>query len=130
MLQVQQIFDDSQQRFGAEKIRIILSENEVHVGKKRIMDIMGELGLESIRENAKKDYKKRQEYRRKNLLNQNFTASRQNEIRVSDITFFKVKDYGVYLCVIIDLFSRKVAGYRVSRKCSTHYLGIQVPFPI
>lgn len=119
MLQVQQIFDDSQQRFGAEKIRIILSESGVHVGKKRIRDIMQELGLESIRENAKKDYKKRQEYRRKNLLNQNFTANRQNEVWVSDITYFKVKDYGLYLCVIIDLFSRKVVGYRVSRKCST-----------
>lgn len=119
MLQVQQIFDDSQQRFGAEKIRVILSENGVHVGKKRIRDIMQELGLESIRENAKRDYKKRQEYRRKNLLNQNFTANRQNEVWVSDITYFKVKDYGLYLCVIIDLFSRKVVGYRVSRKCST-----------
>lgn len=119
MLQVQQIFDDSQQRFGAEKIRIILSENGVRVGKKRIRDIMQELGLESIRENAKKDYKKRQEYQRKNLLNQNFTASRPNEIWVSDITYFKVKDYAIYLCVIIDLFSRKVVGYRVSRKCST-----------
>ena len=103
----------------AEKIRIILSENGIHVGKKRIRDIMRELGLESIRENAKRDYKKRQEYRRKNLLNQNFTASRQNEVWVSDITYFKVKDYGFYLCVIIDLFSRKVVGYRVSRKCST-----------
>ena len=56
MLQVNQIFDESQQRFGAEKIRIILAENGVHVGKKRIRGIIQELGLESIRENAKKDY--------------------------------------------------------------------------
>lgn len=118
MLQVQQIFDDSQQRFGAEKIRIILAKNGIHVGKKRIRDIMQELGLESIRENAKKDYKKRQEYQRKNLLEQNFTASRQNEIWVSDITYFKVKDYSIYFCVIIDLFSRKILGYRASRKYS------------
>lgn len=118
MLQVQQIFDESQQRFGAEKIRIILAENGTHVGKKRIRGIMQELGLESIRENAKKDYKKRREYQRKNLLTQNFTASRQNEIWVSDITYFKVKDYSIYLCVIIDLFSRKIVSYRISRKCS------------
>lgn len=118
MLQVQQIFDDSQQRFGAEKIRIILAENGIHVGKKRIRGIMQELGLESIRENAKKDYKKRQEYQRKNLLAQNFKASRQNELWVSDITYFKVKDCSIYFCVIIDLFSRKIVGYRVSRKCS------------
>ena len=118
MLQVQQIFDESQQRFGAEKIRIILAENGIHVGKKKIRGIMQELGLESIRENAKKDYKKRQEYQRKNLLNRNFTVSRQNEVWVSDITYFKTKDYAVYFCAIIDLFSRKVIGYRISRKCS------------
>lgn len=53
------------------------------------------------------------------MLNQNFTASSQSEAQVSDITYFKVKDYGLYLCVIIDLFSRKVVGYCVSRKCST-----------
>lgn len=40
MLQVKQIFDESQQRFGAEKIRIILAENGVHVGKKRIRGII------------------------------------------------------------------------------------------
>lgn len=64
------------------------------------------------------NHKKRQEYQRKNLLEQNFTASRQNEIWVSDITYFKVKDYSVYFCVIIALFSRKIVGYHVSRKCS------------
>lgn len=98
MLQVQQIFDDSQQRFGAEKIRIILAENGIHVGKKRIRGIMQELGLESIRENAKKDYKKRQEYQRQNLLEQNFTASRQNEIWVSDITYFKDLNQWPHAC--------------------------------
>ena len=34
MQQVQQIFDDSEQRFGAEKIRNVLSENGIHVGKR------------------------------------------------------------------------------------------------
>lgn len=36
MLKVKQIFDDSEQRFGAEKIRIILAESGIHVSKKRI----------------------------------------------------------------------------------------------
>lgn len=33
MLQVKQVFDDSKQRFGAEKIRITLRERGIHVGK-------------------------------------------------------------------------------------------------
>ncbi len=120
MLQVKQIFDDSKQRYGAEKIRITLAENGIKVGKKRILAIMNELGLVSIRENAKSNYKKRQQYQKHNLINREFSAKRQNEIWVSDITYFKIKDYAAYLCVIIDLFSRRVVGYRVSRKSSTH----------
>ena len=119
MLQVQQIFDDSKQRFGAEKIRVILSENGIHVGKKRIRQIMQELGLESVRENAKKTYMKRQEYHRRNLVKQEFKTQHPNEIWVSDITYFKIKGHPVFLCVILDLFSRRVVGYRVSRKSST-----------
>lgn len=81
---------------------------------------MQELGLENIRENAKRNYKKRQECQKCNLLNQNFATRRINEVWVSDITYFKIKDYALYLCVIIDLFSRRVVGYRVSKKSSTH----------
>lgn len=80
MLQVQQIFDDSKQRYGAEKIRITLAEIGIRVGKERIRKIMNELGLVSIRENAKGNYKKRQEYQKRNLLNQTFKAAHQNEI--------------------------------------------------
>lgn len=120
MLQVHQVFDDSKQRYGAEKIRAVLAENGIKAGKKRIRAIMQELGLESVRENAKRNYKKRQEYQKRNLLNQNFSVQRINEVWVSDITYFKIKDYGIYLCVIIDLFSRRVVGYRVSKRSSTH----------
>ena len=80
---------------------------------------MNELGLRSIRGDAKRNYQKRQEYK-KNHLQQDFTASRINQTWVSDITYFKVNDYGIYFCVILDLFSRKIVGHRVSRKSSTH----------
>lgn len=32
----------------------------------------------------------------------------------------KVKSYWVYLCIILDLYSRKIIGWRVSRHMSTH----------
>ena len=54
MLKVKQVFDDSEQRFGAEKIRIVLAESGIRVGKKRISAIMQELGLCSVRIRCKK----------------------------------------------------------------------------
>ena len=111
---VQQVFDDSAQRFGAEKIRIALTESGIRVSTKRIAAIMQELDLHSIRPDAKKQFKKRQQYKKQNLLEQQFTAERPNQIWVSDITYAKVGMDFLYLCVVIDLYSRKVIGHSIS----------------
>ena len=67
-LKVKQIFDDSEQRYGAEKIRTILISNGLHVSKKHISAIMQELGLHSVRTDAKKLYKAQQR-KKQDLLN-------------------------------------------------------------
>ena len=81
---------------------------------------MNELGLKCIREDAKSSYQWQQARMKRNLLAREFTAKQMNEKWVSDITYFKVNNYAIYLCVIIDLYSRKVVGYHISRKSSTH----------
>ena len=120
MLKAKQVFDDSEQRFGAEKIRIVLAESGIRVGKKRISAIMQELVLCSVRTDAKKQFKRKQQYAKQNLLKREFSAEHPNQIWVSDITYFKVKSYWVCLCIILDLYSRKVIGWRVSKHMSTH----------
>ena len=118
MLKVKQIFDDSEQRYGADKIRAVLAENGLRISTKRVLSIMQELDLHSIRTDAKKVYKN-QMRKKQNLLHRKFTADHPNQVWVSDITYFKIKNAWVYLCAIINLFSRKVVGYRVSRAAST-----------
>ena len=49
-----------------------------------------------------------------NVLKQKFTTAKPNLVWVSDITYIKVNGKFRYLCVIIDLFSRKVISYSVS----------------
>lgn len=119
MLKIQQIFDDSAQRYGAEKIRIVLANSGIHVGKRRIAAIMKELDLQSVRPEAKQQFKKQQE-QKKNWLERNFTAQRPNQIWVSDITYFRVEGYWLYLCIILDLYSRRIIGFKVSKNASTN----------
>ena len=119
-LKVKQAFDDSEQRFGAEKIRIVLADGGIHVSKKRILAIMQEMGLSSVRIDAKRQFKRKQQYEKQNLLKREFAAGHPNQIWVSDITYFKVKSYWAYLCIILDLYSRKIVGWRVSRNMSTN----------
>ena len=121
---VKQAFDDSSQRYGAEKIRIVLANVGIHTSKKRISAIMKELNLESVRQDAKKEYQKRQEKEKKakkvNLLMQDFSAERPNQIWVSYFTYFKLNGQWLFFCIVLDLYSRKIIGYQISRNSSTN----------
>lgn len=57
--------------------------------------------------------------RKENILNQQFTASAPNEVWVSDITYFSCKKIPYYICVIIDLYARKVIAHTISTNNST-----------
>lgn len=119
MLNIKQIFDDGGQRYGAGKIRAVLAGTGQQVSTKRVSSIMRELGLQSVRTDAKKFYIKLQHRKKRNLLQRHFTADRPNQVWVIDITYFKINNSRVYLCTIIDLFSRRVVGYRISHSAST-----------
>jgi transposase InsO family protein len=51
-----------------------------------------------------------------NLLNRDFTASKPNEVWVSDITYVWTTEGWLYLTVIIDLFSRQIVGWSMSNR--------------
>lgn len=57
-----------------------------------------------------------------NLLNRNFTAISTNQKWVSDITYVWTAEGWLYLCVVLDLFSRKVIGWAVSSRIDTNLL--------
>lgn len=123
MLKVKQVFDNSGQHFGAEEIRIILAEAGLHVGKKRGRAVMREMGPCSIRTDAKKQFKRKQQCAKQNLLKRSFSADHPDQIRVSDITYFQGKGYWVYLCIIFgSIFpqSYRLAGIEAYEYTSGH----------
>ena len=115
---IEKLFYDSQQVFGAYKIHAILKSMGYRISKNTVADIMHENGWFSVHGGAKKKYLKLQE-RKRNLLNQQFNVSRPNEVWVGDVTQFLYNDRKYYICVILDLYARKVVGYRVSPSNST-----------
>ena len=118
---VQEVFDEYHQILGAEKIRAVLVERGHQVSTKFIASIMHECGLSSVRTTARSDYLRLNALETpKNRIRQSFTAHSPNQIWVSDITYFKVNNYWLYFCIILDLFSRRIVGHRVSRNASTH----------
>lgn len=59
---------------------------------------------------------------KQNRLQRQFKADKPNQVWVSDVTCFKVNGKYLYVCAILDIFSRKVIAYRVSSKNSTHLI--------
>ena len=82
---------------------------------------MKDLGLVSIRQEAKKLYTDDIK-RHKNYLNQEFDPDAPNQVCVSDIAYFKCNGKSYYICVIIDLYARKVISYKVGKKNSTQLI--------
>lgn len=50
-----------------------------------------------------------------NILNREFTEKKPDEVWVSDITYIETGQGWLYLCVFIDLFSRAVVGWSMSK---------------
>ena len=120
---IRDVFDEYRQVLGAEKIRTILVQRGYQVSAEYVSRLMREMGLSSVRTTAKQEYLKlREPERKKNILRQQFNAQRPNQRWVSDVTCFKLGDHYFYICVIIDLFSRKVIAHKISKKNSTQLL--------
>lgn len=54
------------------------------------------------------------------IINQHFQVISPNQVWVSDVTQIKALNKTYYICVILDLYSRKVVAYQVSENNSTH----------
>lgn len=120
---ISEIYDENRQIFGPEKIRAILTDRGYTTSKKYVAELMHELGLTSMSPSSKKEYKHLNEAKAKrNILNRNFNAEHMNQIWISDITCFKLKQKYYYICVIMDLFSRKIISYKIRQKQSAQLI--------
>lgn len=115
---IEEIFIKSNCTFGAGKIAAILNDRGYVVSERIVGDIMHANQWFSVKSNAKKlyEYSKR---KKENILRQNFTASKPNEIWVSDITYFNLDQRKYYICVVLDLYSRKIIAHKISKRNST-----------
>jgi transposase InsO family protein len=115
---IKYIFDDEKSRAGAPRItRRLIKEGE-SVGKQRVARIMRESGL---RAKASRKYKATTNSNHKlpvapNLLQQDFSAYKANTKWVSDITYIWTEEGWLYLAVVLDLYSRKVVGWAISKR--------------
>lgn len=60
--------------------------------------------------------------KRENVLQRQFQTDAPNRAWVSDVTCFKINGRYLYVCAILDLFSRKIIAHRISPRNSTYLI--------
>lgn len=119
--QVEKVFTESDKTYGYRMIKKELENKGINISEYKVRKIMRENGLYPETEiKYKPTYGKKIEGKyHKNLLEQNFTAEKRNQVWVGDITYIKTTIGWVYLAAIIDLYNREVIGYAVSKNINT-----------
>lgn len=113
---------DSGKRYGAPKIHKDLQAQGYSISEKRVQKLMRELGIQSI---IRKKYRptssaKSVTKERPNLLKRDFTAKKLNQKWVTDITYiYTLSDSWCYLSSILDLKSRKIISWKLSKNMDT-----------
>ena len=112
---IKEIFEQSKARIGAKKIRVILAKSGIATSARRISRLMKDMSLVCAAPNVKRSYpkEKARQYSR-NVLNRQFNQIAPNRAWVGDITYVISNGERYYVCVVIDLFSRKVLAHEVS----------------
>jgi len=116
---IQQVFDRHQGRYGSPRIYREIKEQGRNISCKRVARLMRETNLSAQRKHRRVLTTKRDGTHpvAPNLLNREFTATAPNTKWVTDITYIPTAGGWLYLAVILDLYSRAVVGWSMSKTC-------------
>lgn len=111
-----QIYSDYANSLGAYKIRRVLERDYgINISLGRVYRLMNTMNLpKRSTEKPKWKYSHKENGNCFNHLKQQFNPSFPNSVWASDFTYIKVNGSFHYLCVVMDLFSRKIIGWSIS----------------
>ncbi len=115
---IREIFAHHRQRYGAPRVTEVLDDEGIECSENRVARRMQALGLKAMQ--AKKFKVTTDSNHSKpvapDLIEQGFSAMSPNQKWTSDISYVWTDEGWLYLAVVIDLYSRTVVGWSMSRR--------------
>jgi transposase InsO family protein len=114
---IQRVWDDNHAVYGAEKVWRQLGREKVACARctvERLMRVMGLHGAVRGRAFKVTTTGDKNAARPPDLVHREFKAERPNQLWVADITYVATWVGFVYIAFVIDVFSRRIVGWRVS----------------
>ena len=119
--QIQQVWDENFGVYGARKVWRQLTRDGIAVARCTVERLMRQMGLQGVvRGRAFKTTTPDDAAARPaDLVNREFVATRPNELWVADLTYVATWRGFVYVAFVIDIFARRIVGWRVSSSLRT-----------
>ena len=104
---------DGHERCGAGKIKAVLERRGVTASRRRIVNIMKRRGMTSAyaRRTSEPHKTRVNEARLANILDREFDGYEPRTHLASDLTYVRVGGKWAYVCLLIDLANRSIAGH-------------------
>jgi putative transposase len=119
---IRRLHADSKGVYGSPKMCAELADEGYHYGRHKVARLMRLAGLSGCPKRRFKVTTQRDPSHpvAANLLRQDFTAEAPNQRWASDITFISTHQGWLYLAVVMDLYSRRIVGWSMSRWINRH----------
>ena len=120
-IEIKRVWDENKQVYGVRKVWRQLKRESIEAARCTVERLMKRLDIEGVRRGAKcwttisDDALDRPADR----VNRQFVATRPNQLWVADITYVATWLGFVYVAFVIDVFARRIVGWRVSRSLKT-----------
>ena len=121
-VEIQRVYDAHQQVYGPRKVWKQLRRDGVRVARCTVARLMRAMGLAgAVRGRAWASPRPTQvrAVARWTSLTADFVATRPNQLWVSDFTYVATWGGFVYVAFVIDVFTRRIVGWRVSASMRT-----------
>jgi len=124
-LEIRRVWDANQQVYGPRKVWRQLRREGIRVARctvGRLMQAMGLHGAVRGRAWITTTHAALVPDRPSDLVERDFTATRPNQLWVSDFTYVATWQGFVYVAFVIDAFARRIVGWRVSVSLRTDFV--------
>ena len=121
---IQQVWDANLRVYGADKVWKQLQREGVAVARCTVERLMRRLGLRGVRRGkvVRTTFSDSAAPCPLDRVNRQFKADRPNQLWVSDFTHVSTWQGFVYVAFVIDVFARRIVGWRVSRSMRTDFV--------
>jgi transposase InsO family protein len=119
--EIRRVYDENFLVYGARKVWRQLNREQITVARCTVERLMQSLGLQGVvrGRSCRTTISDDAADRPADLVNRQFTATRPNQLWVADITFVATWTGFVYVAFVIDVYSRRIVGWRVANSLRT-----------